>query len=166
MLHWYLVHTKPRQETCALENLRRQGYECYLPTLPSEKLRQGSLTVANDPLFPRYLFIRLGQGDSAKSWAPIRSTKGVSRLVSFGSEPARVDDGLIELLRTREASVQIEPERLFKRGERVRLTEVPFAGIEGIYQMTDGERRVMVLIEILSKPVAVRVAPDSLRKVS
>ena len=166
MLHWYLVHTKPRQETCALENLRRQGYECYLPTLPSEKLRQGSLTVANDPLFPRYLFIRLGQGDSAKSWAPIRSTKGVSRLVSFGSEPARVDDGLIELLRTREASVQIEPERLFKRGERVRLTEVPFSGIEGIYQMTDGERRVMVLIEILSKPVAVRVAPDSLRKVS
>ena len=166
MLRWYLVHTKPRQETCALENLRRQGYECYLPTLPSEKLRQGSLTVANDPLFPRYLFIRLGQGDSAKSWAPIRSTKGVSRLVSFGSEPARVDDGLIELLRTREASVQIEPERLFKRGERVRLTEVPFAGIEGIYQMTDGERRVMVLIEILSKPVAVRVAPDSLRKVS
>jgi len=165
-LHWYLVHTKPRQETCALENLRRQGYECYLPTVPSERLCQGLLTVADAPLFPRYLFIRLGQGDSAKSWAPIRSTKGVSRLVSFGIEPARVDDGLIELLRTREASVRTEPKRLFELGERVRLTEVPFAGIEGIYQMTDGERRVMVLIEILSKPVAVRVAPASLRKVS
>jgi transcriptional antiterminator RfaH len=110
------------------------------------------------------LFIRLGQGDSAKSWAPIRSTKGVSRLVSFGIEPARVDDGLIELLQTQEASVQTEPERLFKPGERVRLTEAPFAGIEGIYQMSDGERRAMVLIEILSKSVAVRVAPASLRK--
>jgi transcriptional antiterminator RfaH len=32
--------------------------------------------------------------------------------------------------------------------------------------MADGERRVMVLIEILSKPVAVRVAPVSLRKAS
>ena len=32
--------------------------------------------------------------------------------------------------------------------------------------MADGERRVMVLIEILSKPVAVSVAPVSLRKVS
>jgi hypothetical protein len=50
--------------------------------------------------------------------------------------------------------------------ERVRLTEAPFAGIEGVYQMADGERRVMVLIEILSKPVAVRVAPASLRKAS
>ena len=95
---------------------------------------------------------------------PIRSTKGVSRLVCFGTEPARVDDGLIELLRTQEASVQTETVRLFKPGERVRLTEAPFAGIEGIYQMADGERRVMVLIEILSKPVAVRVAPTALRK--
>lgn len=165
-MHWYLVHTKTRQEQCALQNLERQGYRCYLPTLPSEKLRQGLLTVSVEPLFPRYLFIRLGQGDSAKSWAPIRSTKGVSRLVSFGVEPAKVDGGLIELLRAQEALVQTEPERLFKPGERVCLTEAPFAGIEGIYQMADGERRVMVLIEILSKPVAVRVSPAGLRKAS
>jgi transcriptional antiterminator RfaH len=98
------------------------------------------------------------------SWTPIRSTKGVSRLVSFGIEPARVDEGLIELLRTHEAGVQTEPERLFKHGETVRLTETPFAGIEGIYQMADGERRVIVLIEVLSKSVAVRVSPVSLRK--
>lgn len=165
-MHWYLVHTKPRQEECALDNLQRQGFQCYLPTLPSEKLRQGMLMVTDEPLFPRYLFIRLGQGDSAPSWAPIRSTKGVSRLVSFGIEPARVDDGLIELLRAQEASIQTQPERLFKTGERVRMTEAPFAGIEGIYQMADGKRRAMVLIEILSKPVAVRVTPASLRKVS
>lgn len=165
-MHWYLVHTKPRQEKCAFDNLQRQGYQCYLPTLPSEKLRQGVLTIANEPLFPRYLFIRLGVDGAAKSWVPIRSTKGVSRLVSFGIAPAQVDDGLIELLRTQEASVQSEPERLFKHGERVRLTEAPFAGIEGIYQMADGEHRVMVLIEMLSKPVVVRVAPTGLRKAS
>lgn len=166
-MHWYLVHTKPRQEKCALENLQRQGFQCYLPTLPSEKLRQGVLTVMDEPLFPRYLFIRLGQGGGAPSWAPIRSTKGVSRLVSFGVEPTKVADSLVEALRVQESSVQAEPEpeRLFKPGERVRLTEAPFAGIEGIYQMADGERRVMVLIELLSKQVRVRVAPANLRKV-
>ena len=163
---WYLVQSKPRNEARALENLLRQGYETYLPLIEVERLQRGKLLKKEEPLFPRYLFIRLGRGDSAKSWTPIRSTKGVSRLVSFGIEPARVGDGLIELLRMREASVQIEPERLFKPGERVRLTEAPFAGIEGIYQMADGERRVMALIEILSKPVTVRVAPASLRRVS
>ena len=64
---------------------------------------------------------------------PIRFTKGSSRLVSSGEEPAKLAD--------------------------------TFVGIEGIYQMADGERRVMVLIELLSKQVRVRVAPANLRKV-
>lgn len=165
-MHWYLVHTKPKQEKCALQNLQQQGYQCYLPTLLSEKLRQGILTIIDEPLFPRYLFIRLGQGSSAKSWTPIRSTKGVSRLVSFGTEPAKIDDSLVELLRAQEAAFQEKPEHLFKPGERVRLTDGAFAGIEGIYQMADGERRVMVLIELLSKPVVMRVTPACLRKAS
>lgn len=165
-MRWYLVHTKPRQEKCALQNLQQQGYQCYLPTLPSERLRQGALMVSDEPLFPRYLFIRLGQGDSARSWAPIRSTKGVNRLVSFGLEPAKVDDGLIELLHSHEAALQEEPERLFSQGERVHLTVGAFAGIEGVYQMADGERRVMVLIELLGKHVNLRVDVANLRKIS
>ncbi len=165
-MHWYLVHTKPRQEKCALLNLEQQGYQCYLPTLPTEKFRQGVLTIIDEPLFPRYLFIRLGVGDSAKSWIPIRSTKGVSRLVSFGNKPAKVDDELIEALTAQEAAVQQKPEYLFKPGERVRMKEGAFAGIEGVFQMTDGERRVMVLIEFLCKPVTVIVAPTQLRKAS
>ena len=163
-MRWYLVHTKPRQERCAQDNLQRQGYECYLPTFPSEKLRQGVLAVADEPLFPRYLFIRLGVGGGAKSWAPIRSTKGVCRLVAFGAEPAAVDDGLIELLRAREVVVQRCPKLLFQPGERVLLTEAPFSGIEGVYRMADGNRRAMVLIELLNRPVATSVPVAGLCK--
>jgi transcriptional antiterminator RfaH len=164
-MHWYLIYTKPRQEKCALQNLEQQGYQCYMPLLPKEKLRQGALAVSDEPLFPRYLFINLAQDFMAKSWSPIRSTKGVSRLVRFGADPARVDDALIELLRSHEARVLDQPKRLFNPGERVLLTEGPFAGIEGIYQMADGDRRVMVLIELMSKPVTVTSVPTSLRKV-
>ncbi len=70
-MHWYLVHTKPRQEKCALENLERQGFQCYLPTFSAEKLRRGVIVVADEVLFPRYLFIRLGLGVSTQSWAPM-----------------------------------------------------------------------------------------------
>lgn len=164
-MHWYLVHTKPKQEKCALQNLEQQGYVCYLPILPIEKLRQGQLTVIDEPLFPRYLFIQLSQGISAKSWSPIRSTKGVSRLVSFGIEPAKVDEQLIDLLRRQEQAHQTRPQRLFAAGDRVVLTEGPFAGLEGLYQMQDGERRVMVLIELMSKPVPLRVPASGLRKI-
>jgi len=164
-MHWYLVHTKPRQEKCAQENLERQGYECYLPFFHKEKLLKNGVAVAQEPLFPRYLFIRLGQGHADKSWTPIRSTKGVSQLVRFGVHPAKVQDALIERLRATEAAVQSNPERLFTPGEQVRLTDGAFVGIEGVYQMADGESRVMVLIELMGKPVVMKVVAASLQKV-
>ena len=165
-MHWYLIHTKPRLEKTALENLERQNYRCYLPMLMAEKLRKGQLALSQEPLFPRYLFIQLETGLSALSWSPIRSTKGVSRLVSFGNEPAKVPDALVEALQSHEAVLQKQPVALFTEGERVQVTQGPFAGVEGIYQMTDGERRVMVLIELMSKPVTLPVSPSALRKVS
>lgn len=164
-MHWYLVHTKPRQEKCALQNLGQQGYECYLPVLSIEKLRGSVLAVADEALFPRYLFVRLGQGESAKSWSPIRSTKGVSRLVSFGSIPAKVDDRIVDFLKAQEA-LHRSPVPMFDQGERVRVAEGAFAGIEGVFQMLDGDRRAMVLIELLSKPVSVGVSLANLRRVS
>ncbi len=165
-MSWYLIFTKPRQEKCALLNLEQQGYECYLPILPSERLRQRTLAIIEEPLFPRYLFILLDKGRTAKSWSPIRSTKGVSRLVSFGTEPAKVDDQLVEMLRVQENAGRDQPQRLFARGERVLLTDGAFQGIEGVYQMADGESRAMVLIEFLSKPVRMSVAPAFLRKIA
>lgn len=165
-MHWYLVHTKPRQEKRALQNLEQQGYECYLPTMPVERLRHDHLDITREPLFPRYLFIRLSMDNSAKSWGPIRSTLGVNRIVSFGSEPARINNNLINLLKLQETTLHDEPKRLFSPGDRVQLTAGAFAGIEGIYQMADGEQRVMVLVELLSKPVAIPAHPATLRKVS
>lgn len=164
-MDWYLIYTKPRQEKCALQNLEQQGYACFLPILPTEKIQQGAIVVADEPLFPRYLFIQLDTSQSAKSWVPIRSTRGVSRLVTFGNEPAKVDARLVELLRAKDEEDQGQPIRLFAQGERVTLTEGAFAGLEAIYEMNDGESRVMVLIEFLSKSVKMSVAPSILRKV-
>jgi transcriptional antiterminator RfaH len=163
-MHWYLVHTKPRQEACALRNLNQQGYDCYLPLLSSEKLIRGQISKTCEPLFPRYLFIRLDTGHSAKSWTPIRSTPGVSKLVSFGNQPARVADEFVELIRARESSGDIERKRLFKPGEAIRVVDGPFAGVEGIFQSLDGTQRVLILIELMSKPVKMAVVPTSIRR--
>ncbi len=165
MSNWYVIHTKPRQEWRALLNLEQQGYECYLPVFATEKLRQRVLTVVDEPLFPRYLFIRLDTSESGKSWGPIRSSKGVSRLVTFGTEPAKVDEKLIETLRAQGRTTVDQPQRLFSPGERLLVTDGLFAGIEAVYQMSDGESRVMVLIELLSKPTQLRIEPTSLRKI-
>ena len=165
-MHWYLVHTKPRKEACALENLERQGFSCYLPLLRTEKLRRAKLDTCDEPLFPRYLFIELDTDLQSRSWGPIRSTVGVSRLVTFGAEPAKVPGALVEQLRLHESQLRGQVVPLFQTGERVRVTQGPFAGLEGVFQIAEGERRVLVLIEMLCKPVLLPLEPTALRKAS
>jgi transcriptional antiterminator RfaH len=164
MSNWYLVHTKIRQERVALDNLQRQGFECFLPQIWVEKLRRGALQVVLESLFPRYLFIRLGTGMESQSWAPIRSTVGVSRLVTFGQTPAKIADELVTDIRAQSDSDKVQL-RHFAPGELVMVTDGPYVGVEAIYQMADGEGRVMVLLNILSKDVKMVVAPSSIRKV-
>ena len=165
MSNWYLIHTKIRQERVALENLERQGFACFLPLIHVEKLRRGALQVVQESLFPRYLFIRLGTGLGSQSWAPIRSTLGVSRLVTFGQTPAKINDELVDAIRVKTDSTEVQL-RHFAPGEQVVVTDGPFVGVEAIYQMADGEGRVMVLLNILSKPVKMSVAPASVRTVN
>jgi transcriptional antiterminator RfaH len=163
MSNWYLIHTKIRQERVALENLERQGFECFLPLVRVEKLHRSQLQVVQEALFPRYLFIRLGTGLESQSWAPIRSTVGVNRLVTFGQNPAKIDDTLLNELRAKSESTEVLL-RHFEPGEHVVVTDGPFVGVEAIYQMADGEGRVMVLLNIMSKQVKMGVSPADIRK--
>lgn len=133
--------------------------------MAAEKRQQGKLSIVDQALFSCYLFIRLGQEPSAASWSPIRSIWGVSKLVSFGAAPAKVDNQLIQLLQNRQTCAQIEPKRLFKPGESVLINHAPFTGIEGVYQMTNTDQRVMVLIEFMSKAVRVRLPLSAIKKI-
>jgi transcriptional antiterminator RfaH len=90
---------------------------------------------------------------------------GVSCLVTFGAEPAKVDERLIEALRAQKGALCDQPQRLFTQGERVLITDGPFLGIEAVYQMSNGESRAMVLIDLLSKPVRLEISPASLSKI-
>lgn len=165
MDNWYLVHTKMRQEQVALDHLQRQGFECFLPLIRVEKLRRGVLQVVQEPLFPRYLFIRLGTDAQSQSWSPIRSTVGVSRLVSFGHTPAKIADALVVNIRAQSASAEVRV-RHFVAGEPVRVTQGPFAGVDAVFHMADGEGRVLVLLNILSKEVKMRVTPAHIEKIT
>lgn len=127
----------------------------------TEKLQRGRITECEEPLFPRYLFVDLGKGLTAQSWAPIRSTLGVQRLVTFGMEPAKVSAELVLQIQPQESSPRRQRNKLFSPGDRVVVQKGPFSGIEGIFKMTDGDIRIIVLIEILTKQLALRVEASS-----
>ena len=113
----------------------------------------------SESLFPGYLFIQLGPLDN---WAPLRSTRGVSRLVAFGNQPLPVSAELIAQLRRRcNAS---DDEQLFVRGEQVRVVQGPFAELDALFLAMDGNQRVILLINILQREQNVSAPLASIRK--
>ena len=161
---WYVVHTKPRQENRALENLTNQGLECFLPTLTVDRLRDERKVTVAEPLFPRYLFVRLEAGVS--NWTAIRNTRGVARLVAFGGVSACVSSDLINALKNTEQ----RHKTLFSAGDRVRVVDGAFAGIQAelirLYETEEGELRAMMLLEFLSRPQRINLPASVLRQVA
>lgn len=164
MKNWYLIHTKPRKEIVAEQNLQRQGYEVYLPRIQQPHRRRGRWVEVIDSLFPRYLFVRLQFGyDNIYS---IRYTTGVHKLVSFGEEPTMVPDQIIESIRyAADSNTGLHNPKgpLFKPGDTVIIDKGPLAGLRAIFLAETGEERVNILLEMLGRQNRVTIERDLLR---
>ena len=143
---WHVVHTKPRAEARALENLQRQGFEVFLPMITLQKVRRAKLANVTEPMFSRYLFLRTTQ--AMEDLSVVRSTLGVSQLVRFGTVPAKVPHAWVEAMRLHPSL----EEKLLKSGDKVLIADGMLKGLEAVYMQPDGELRAMVLIDLLSKP--------------
>lgn len=161
MPSWYVIQCKGGESFRAAEHLTNQGYEVFHPVLNSQRKRQGKLTTVAEPLFPYYLFIYLDQIIS--NWRPIRSTRGVLRLLTFGDRPASVPASLVETLRAqphRQEGIHI----YFSVGEKVTITDGPFKDLEAIFTRCKGEERAIVLLNLLNRPQHLEVPLEALSK--
>jgi len=157
---WYLVYTKPRQENVAKENLLRQDYHIYLPITKVSRRRQNTYQLITEPFFPRYLFINLNT--VVDNWGPIRSTRGVAKLVRFGEEAPRVPVELIEYLKDEETQRLTKTSTVpqFRKGDRVTIMDSFFAGYEGIFEEKNSEQRVSVLLNIIGAINRIKLSPE------
>ncbi|MEH6799066.1 MAG: transcription/translation regulatory transformer protein RfaH [Halopseudomonas sabulinigri] len=157
---WYLIQCKPRQEVRAEENLRNQAYTCYLPLHQVQRLRHGKVVSLNEPLFPGYLFIKLCE--FTESWHPIRSTRGVLRLVTFANQAVPLSDQLLSNIRSR---VQQRPssEPIFASGDVVALTTGPLRDLDAIFSSFDGEERAIILLSLMHRQQQMSVPLKALR---
>lgn len=163
MKKWYLLYTKPRQEKLALRHLQNQAYEVYLPMVQVQKIRRGVRGLVEEALFPRYLFVQLDEAGS-QSWAPIRSTVGVSYLVKFGHRFAEVSQDLVTWIQNHAKLVKLAPE--LKQGDTVMITEGPFRGMHAIFKTYDGEKRAILLLNLLTKMTEAKFSLNRIKKAS
>ena len=151
MKQWFVVQSKPKQETTAELNLGRQGYEIYCPRIVQKRRYRGLWKQIIKPLFPRDLFVHLEQGRD--DFSPIRSTLGVAGLVRFGGVPSALAPGLIEDIKSREddkQGIHIGLPR-WQPGKEVEITDGALAGLKGLFLAESGEERVVILLNMLGR---------------
>jgi transcriptional antiterminator RfaH len=157
MQRWYVVHTQSHQEARAELNLRRQGFEVWLPLSRHTRRHARRIDTVLAPFFPRYLFVRLDLNRQA--WRSINGTFGVVRLLCNGDMPLAVPEGLVEEMMQRRdelGTIVLTPCQ-FAVGDSVKVTTGPFADLEGLFQVASGSDRVVLLFKLLGSEVRVRV---------
>ena len=152
---WYLVKTKPQNEHRVETRLTGAGYETLFPRI--HKRNRRTKAIETRPLFPTYLFVRFPY----EQLKTIRYTHGVARVVTFGPEPQEVGEEIIEAVRGRmdeEGIVTLlRPPVEWKPGQRIRIGEGPFEGLEAIFleEIPDRDRVVLLLDAVSSYKVTV-----------
>ena len=163
MSAWYIVQTRPRDETRAQRHLVRQGFEVYLPRFAKKRRHARRTETVAAPLFPGYLFTRLDM--ERDRWRSINGTIGVNRLVCHGDRPAPVPDGVVDGLRAREDERGMLPLAsllVLERGARVRIVDGALSDRIGIYErMTDSER-IVILLDFLGRAVRIELPMDAI----
>lgn len=154
---WFLAYTRPRLETVALQNLQQQGFDAYLPFYKRLKNSSAGMQAIFEPMFPRYVFFKTSL--QAQSIAPVRSTRGVAQVVSFGHEIATLGSHTLEAIRHLEQernAADVADLSTLRPGHLVRFCNPALSGLKGLVKSVSS-RRVTVLLELMGRQQMVSV---------
>lgn len=145
---WYCVHTQPRKEIIAAQNLALQSYQYYLPTVARTIRHARKVAKVTRALFPNYLFVSIDM--QAQPWSPIKSTFGVRNLIMENDRPKLVPIGVVEeLISATNDDGCVDFRHKLEVGKNVRLMSGPFSNLVGRLERLDDKGRVAVLLAIL-----------------
>lgn len=162
--HWYAAYTCPRHEKRVAEHLSGRAVEHFLPLHASMRLWKDRQKLIEFPLFPGYIFVRL----ELKNRLCVLEVPGIVHLVSFNGLPAPLSDNEIDALRAGLAqTTRVQPYPYtnltagMTAGDRVRINDGPFSGLEGKLVRRKGAVHVILSIEMIQRSLLVDVDVSS-----
>ena len=162
MNQWYLIQFKPNSHRLAERNLRRQGFETFLPMQKVTRRKVSRFVSDLKPLFPGYMFVNLNS--DLAPWRTINSTIGVSKLVSFEGKPKPLPLQLISGLMLRcDASGTLLPPKSLNEGDCVEMLTGPFTNFIATVDTIDPEQRIWVLMDFMGQKTRMQVTADQLQ---
>jgi transcription antitermination factor NusG len=152
---WYAVFTLARHEKRVFARCEERQIESFLPLYKVKHRWKNRCTVDLElPLFPSYSFVRI----DPRVRMQVLQLSGVVSIVSSGRELLPLPDDYIDSLRGGLLARRIEPHPGVSLGDRVRITNGPMAGAEGVLERRKNDLRVILRLEMLARSVSVEVS--------
>jgi len=162
-LHWFVIHTKPRDEYRVKTHFEGMEIETLLPLCENFQYSHGRMSRVINPLFPNYLFAKL---NLENHYYKVKWTRGVNRILGVGNEPTPISDTVIWMLKNRmgdDDTVSLLED--LKEGDLVQITSGPLKDLVGVFQRrsSSGER-AKILLNLIGVDVPVQISRWQLKK--
>jgi transcriptional antiterminator NusG len=164
-LNWFVVHCYSGYENKVKHNLEQRieamGVanlidKVVVPTEEEMEVRDGKRRTIEKRVFPGYILVHMKLDEIALN--VVRATPGVTRFVGMGSKPTPLTMQEVNQIMHR---MEAEAPKLrvnFRTGQKVRITDGPFADFMGLVDKIDTERaKVTVLVSFFGRETPVEL---------
>ena len=159
---WYVAYTYPRHEKAVADQVQLRSVETFLPTYEVKSQWKDRRVRLELPLFAGYVFTRM----IARERAKVLSVPSVIRILSYQGAPVPVSEAEIDALRMCIANgAKLQPHPYIVVGDRVRVRNGPFEGLEGIVVRKSNNCSLVVSLSLIHQSVSLEVEPKDLENI-
>jgi transcriptional antiterminator NusG len=173
-MRWYIVHAYSNfenkvaasiREYAAQRGLTEKFEEILVPTEQVIEVRRGRKVNAERKFFPGYVLVKCDLTDDV--FHLIKNTAKVTGFLGADNKPMAISEAEADRIKGQVAEGVEHPKAsiIFEVGEKVRVTDGPFASFEGLVEEVDeGRSRVKVAVSIFGRATPVELEYTQVEK--
>ena len=174
-LKWYIIHTysgfEQKVRSAILERAKARGLDQYIanvlvPTETVEEMVKGERRLSSRKFYPGYVLVQMEMND--ETWHLVKDTPKVTGFIGSKEEPVAIpgEDAAKIIFQMQEGVLRPKPKIKFETGDKVQVTEGPFANFTGVVDEVRPDRgRVRVMISVFGRPTPVELEFTQLEKI-
>ena len=174
-LKWYIIHTysgfEQKVRSAILERAKARGLDQYIanvlvPTETVEEMVKGERRLSSRKFYPGYVMVQMEMND--ETWHLVKDTPKVTGFIGSKEEPVAIpeEDAAKIIFQMQEGVLRPKPKIKFETGDKVQVTEGPFANFTGVVDEVKADRgRVRVMISVFGRPTPVELEFTQLEKI-
>jgi len=151
---WFAIYTRSSFEKRVGEHFAVRNIDYFLPTYRIIHRWKNRCTKTIYPvLFPGYIFVQILPTERIR----VLEVPGVVYIVGTQRKPTPLPGTWIDSLRTGAQMYDIEPHPYLAIGQRARINQGPFIGLEGIIVRKTNALRVILSLDMIMKSISVEL---------